>query len=147
MKLREGFSFINIISELKKLLTVEGEYLSHSTALFILGQISTFPPSITIVSPRRRRNRVIQGVPLVFILHPPHRLKPTQNISFGKETLCVSTLEKTLIDLLADLDHAPPSTSRCQLFASLPFDNNVLFNFAKITSDGVLERVSYPLAW
>jgi len=142
-----GFARKSLVPELARIVGQEGDYLSHSTALFFLGQIPHLPKVITVVSQHRRRNREVDGIPLVFILHPPSRMKPVQTISIGKENLYLSTLEKTLIDLLADLDHAPPFDELVKLFVNLPFETGQLINLAKITSDSVLKRTAFLLAW
>ena len=113
----KGLNIRSLLPDLVKLIESEGEYFSHRTALFLTGETSVFPETLTIVSPRRRRNRLIQGLPLVFVCHPKDKSRALQQASFVDLSLPVSTLEKTLIDLLADLKHAPPLATLADLFA------------------------------
>lgn len=135
-----------LFAALHGLIEVEGEYLSHQTALFLLGQIQDTPPVLTIVSPRRRRPREVEGRALNFICLPPEKLRPQQQVAFGELTLAVSTLEKTLIDLVGYLDYAPPLEDLVRLFATLPVSPSLLIHLARQASDTVLKRVSFILA-
>jgi tetratricopeptide (TPR) repeat protein len=125
----------------------EAEYIGHQTALYLLGQIPRMPDTITIVSPRRRRNRDLGTRRLVFVFHPPDRLKPVQFASIGNHQLPVSSLEKTLIDLLADLAYAPPLEELSGLFCRLPYLPGTLLQLAAATSDSVLKRTAFLLSW
>ncbi len=136
-----------LVQELETLIEFDGEYLSHQTALFLLGQTSQLPDELTIVSPRRRRNRQVGSRPLVFVFHSPDRIKPVQAAAFGKVTLTVSTLEKTLVDLLLDMDRAPDLKTLAALFARIPYKPVSLLQLAKQTSDTVLKRAAWFMGW
>ncbi len=137
----------SLFQELETLMELEGEYLSHQTALFLLGQIPELPATLTAVSPRRRRNRTVGAHPLVFVFHPEEKTRHTQTASFGKTVLAVSTLEKTLLDLLTDLHHAPPLPELAALFVRLPYSPASLLTMARQVSDTVLKRACYLAAW
>lgn len=136
-----------LFAALHRLIEAEGEYLSHQTALFLLGQIHDPPEILTLVSPRRRRPRTVEGRQLAFICLPEEKLKPQQEVSFGELTLTVSTLEKTLIDLLGYLDYAPPLEDVVQYLSALPVSPSLLLHLARQTSDTVLKRVAFLLAF
>ncbi|MFZ2955556.1 MAG: tetratricopeptide repeat protein [Candidatus Ozemobacteraceae bacterium] len=136
-----------IFAGLASLLEGDGEYVSHLTALYLLGQWHELPEVLTIVSPRRRRPRTLEGRPLVFILLPVERLKPVQTVSLPTCTLTVSTQEKTLIDLVSYLDHAPPFGALINLFATMPFSPTLLLHMAQHASDSVLKRISWLLGF
>ncbi len=126
---------------------LEGEYLSHQTALFLLGQIPDLPATLTAVSPRRRRHRTVGGRPLVFVFHPEEKTRHLQIAAFQQAALPVSTLEKTLLDLLADMHHAPPLPELAGLFVRLPYNPGALLTIARQVSDTVLKRACYFTAW
>ncbi|MBF0500713.1 MAG: hypothetical protein HQM09_11315 [Candidatus Riflebacteria bacterium] len=147
-KLRaETVEMERLFAGLVRLLEVEGEYVSHLTALYFLGQWPHLPDVLTVVSPRRRRPRTLEGRPLVFILLPPERLKPVQKISMSSGTLTVSTLEKTLIDMAAYLDYAPPIDDFAGLFVSSFFSPSLLLQTAIHSTDSVLKRISWFLGF
>jgi len=123
------------------------EYCSHLTALFLLGLSPEAPGKLTIVTPSRRRPRHRDGHDLAFVTLPPERLEPVQVIERDGCRLTVSTLEKTLVDLLAYLDLAPGLDDVADWFAALPFEPGTLLRLARHTSDTVLKRAAWLLAW
>ena len=137
----------NLFRKLKTILNLEGEYFSHSTALYLLGQLPSLPEHLTAVSHRRRRNRESLERPFTFIFHPKGKCRPTQTVPWQGMILPVSTLEKTLIDLVGDFDYSPPLLGLADLFATLPFQCGTLVNLARQSSDSALKRVSFLLAW
>ncbi|MBI3038501.1 tetratricopeptide repeat protein, partial [bacterium] len=145
--MREFDQVSNLFKELEKLFEGEGEYLSHQTALFFLGQIQDVPKTLTAVSPRRRRIREIGEHTLVFVFHPKQKVKQTQSVSIGETSLPVSNLEKTLLDLLTDIQYSPPIETLANFFSSFPYNPIALLDLAKTTSDTVLKRASFFLAW
>ncbi len=138
-------SFLKHLDEFSRLIRNESEYFSHQTALFILGLVDSPPEEITIVSPKRRRNRDIGEFHLTFVYHGNSYLKSTQKSLFQNIKFNVSSLEKTIIDLLKDLAYAPSIFDLTNLVSILPFDDNLLLMLAKQTSDTVLKRVSLLL--
>ncbi|NLI79975.1 MAG: hypothetical protein GX442_26455, partial [Candidatus Riflebacteria bacterium] len=140
-------TLLPLFQDLASLMELEGEYLSHRTALFLLGQIPDLPAELTAVSPRRRRNRTVGPRPLVFVFHPGEKPRHIQVTAFGKISLPVSTLEKTLLDLLADMHHAPPLDELAALFVRLPYHPATLVAMARQASDTVLKRTCFLAAW
>ncbi|HNW37152.1 MAG TPA: hypothetical protein PKM25_19580, partial [Candidatus Ozemobacteraceae bacterium] len=70
----KGFRFQpEILRELAGITELEGEYVSHATALSLLGILNESCTVITVVTPRRRRNRSIGKFPLIFINHGSDR--------------------------------------------------------------------------
>jgi len=136
-----------MFQEMKCLMELEGEYLSHQTALFLLGQSQALPTELTAVSQRRRRNRQVGKRLLVFVYHPEEKPRNIISTSFSKITLPVSTLEKTLLDLLTDLHHAPPLRELAGFFVRLPYNPHLLLSLARQVSDTVLKRASFLTAW
>lgn len=140
-------SFSIILEHLGSLICNEGEYFSHQTALFLLGLVPNPPSTLTIVSGHRRRNRKIGDFDLVFVYHGKSTGTCTQPILFQDYRLHVSTIEKTLVDLTKDSVHAPAFNELAELFCRVSYNNRVLLNIARQTSDSVIKRVSLYLAW
>jgi tetratricopeptide (TPR) repeat protein len=140
-------NFKALLPHLSCILGDSDEYISHQTALFLLGFASDPGKQITIVSPRRRRNREIEGFEIVFVYHSSFDNKYSQIINISGEQLNVSSLEKTLIDLTKDLNYSPGLETLARLFCIIPYNPKQLINVAKSTSDTVLKRVSLLLAW
>ncbi len=140
-------SFKLLLPHLAKMLAGSEEYLSHQTALFLLGFANQPGEPITIVSPRRRRNRTIEGFSIVFVFHSSFDEKYTQKINVSGEQLKISNLEKTLIDLCKDQSYAPGLESMARLFCAVPYNLKELLIIARNTSDTVLKRVALMTAW
>jgi tetratricopeptide (TPR) repeat protein len=136
-----------LIVSLRSLMELEGEYVSHQTALFLLGMLPAPPEPLTSVSPRRRRNRLLGDRSLVFVFHQPDRLKPVQMVSAAETTIPVSTLEKTLLDLLTDMTYAPPLPELATFFAVYPYKPEVLLQLARNEGDTALKRACLFMAW
>ncbi len=132
--------FGNLLPALTTILA-DGGYLSHCTALYLLGLSPTPPDRITIVCGTRRRHREIEGWPVQFVYHKAERLGPMQTLTADKLEFPVSTLEKTLIDLVLDLEYAPGLPELATLFAVLPYRCETLFALAEDTSDTVFKRI------
>jgi tetratricopeptide (TPR) repeat protein len=145
--LPEPDSFAVILEHLGSLISNEGEYFSHQTALFLLGLAPEPPTTLTIVSDHRRRNRTINGFELVFVYHGKTTASYIQTILFRGYRLQVSTVEKTLIDLTKDTVYAPPTSEVGSLFCRVSYNTRLLLNIARQTSDSVIKRVSLYLAW
>lgn len=143
----EPDSFAVILEQLGSLISNEGEYFSHQTALFLLGLAPEPPKTLTIVSDHRRRNRTINGFELVFVYHGKTTASYIQTILFRGYRLQVSTIEKTLIDLTKDTVYAPPTGEMASLFCRVSYSNRLLLSIARQTSDSVIKRVSLYLAW
>ena len=143
----EPGSFAIILEHLGSLISNEGEYFSHQTALFLLGLAPEPPKTLTIVSDHRRRNRNIGGFELVFVYHGKTTATYIQTIIFKGHRLQVSTIEKTLIDLTKDTVYAPAVAELASLFCRVSFNTRLLINIARQTSDSVVKRVSLYLAW
>lgn len=136
-----------ILDLLEPLTCNDGEYFSHQSALFFLGLQPAPPQTLTIVSDRRRRNRILGDFELVFVYHGKNANKQSQTIFFGGRKLFVSTIEKTLLDLTKDSAYAPPVVELAMLFCSVSYNTKLLLNMARQASDSVLKRVSLYLAW
>jgi|GEM_PF-1130494 len=136
-----------LFHRLSELMELDGEYLSHGTALFLLGLTDRLPDKITSVSPRRRRNRVIGNHQLVFIYHPQEKQKHIQTVSLGDVLLQVSSPEKSLVDLMTDMDYAPPIIESAKYFSIFPIKIDILLQIAHQVSDTVFKRISFLLAW
>lgn len=136
-----------VLDELAGLIEEEGEYVSHTTALSLLGFFQSSCEQFTIVTQRRRRNRTIGPVPLIFITHGRGRPSHTQSVVVGKIAIVVSTIEQTLVDLFADLDHAPDLHRLADILSRVPFQTHTLLHTAGQTSDTALKRVSFMLGW
>ncbi len=145
--LPEPDSFAVILEQLGSLISNEGEYFSHQTALFLLGLAPEPPSTLTIVSDHRRRNRSINGFELVFVYHGKTTSSYVQTILFRGCRLQVSTIEKTLVDLTKDTVYAPPTSEMGSLFCRVSYNTKLLLNIARQTSDSVIKRVSLYLAW
>jgi len=133
-----------MLSELTKR---DGEYVSHVSALCLLGVFPGPCERLTIVTRRRRRNRMLGDTPLVFVTHGAGRPAHTQDVLVGTSRITVSTIEQTLVDLFADLDHAPDLVTLAGLLGGAPFQAHSLLQTAAQTSDTVLKRISFLLAW
>ena len=140
-------SFAIILEHLGSLISNEGEYFSHQTALFLLGLVPESPQTLTIVSDHRRRNRSIGEFELVFVYHGKTTSAYIQTIIFKGHRLQVSTVEKTLVDLTKDSVYAPTVAELASLFCRVSFNTRLLINIARQTSDSVVKRVSLYLAW
>lgn len=140
-------SFKLLLPHLAKMLADSEEYVSHHTALFLLGFAPEPGDPITIVSPRRRRNRKIEGFDIVFVFHSNFDSKYTQKINISDEQLNISSLEKTMIDLCKDQSYAPKLESMARLFCAVPYNLKELLTIARNTSDTVLKRISLMTAW
>ncbi|GAB4282035.1 MAG: hypothetical protein Kow0029_27370 [Candidatus Rifleibacteriota bacterium] len=140
-------NFKKLLPRLATLISGEGEYLSHQTALYLHGFISSPGNPITIVSSRRRRNRQLEGFDLVFVFHSNLDPKLTQQLNVAGEQITISSLEKTLVDLLKDQSYSPDLDTIAKIFCSVPYNIKQLLSIAKQTSDTVLKRVSLLLAW
>lgn len=140
-------SFKLLLPHLAKMLADSEEYVSHHTALFLLGFAPEPGDPITIVSPRRRRNRKIEGFDIVFVFHSNFDSKYTQKINISDEQLNISSLEKTMIDLCKDQSYAPNLESMARLFCAVPYNLKELLTIAKNTSDTVLKRIALMTAW
>lgn len=136
-----------VIEQLDGLTADDSEYFSHQTALFLLGICPEPPATLTIVARRRRRNRKIGDFNLVFVYHGKEEAAFFQSVIFMEKRLRVSTLEKTLCDLVKDCSYAPPFSEMARLFAQTSYNSKQLLNIARNTSDTVLKRVSLYLAW
>lgn len=136
-----------VLEELSGLTEREGEYVSHVTALSLLGAFPEPCVQLTLVSRRRRRNRMLGNMPLVFVTHGSGRPVHTQAVLVGKSRITVSTIEQTLVDLFADLDHAPDLETLAGILACLPFQADSLLQMAAQTSDTVLKRIAFMLCW
>ncbi len=135
------------LEQLGSLISNEGEYFSHQTALFLLGLAPEPPTTLTIVSDHRRRNRTINGFELIFVYHGKTASSYTQTILFRGNRLQVSTVEKTLVDLTKDTVYAPPTSEMGSLFCRISYNTKLLLSIARQTSDSVIKRVSLYLAW
>jgi len=140
-------SFRQLLPHLARMLAGTDEYVSHQTALFLLGFSTDLGKQITIVSARRRRNRTIEGFEIVFVYHSAFDPKHTQKINIADEQLPISNLEKTMIDLCKDQSYAPDLETIARLFCAVPYNLKELLNIARATSDTVLKRVSLMAAW
>ncbi|HNV69060.1 MAG TPA: tetratricopeptide repeat protein [Candidatus Ozemobacteraceae bacterium] len=138
---------IELFTRLSKAIRHDGDYFSHLTALFLQGLTSHPPDLLTAVSPRRRRKRTTLDHALSFIYHPLEKCRPTQEITWNNLPLTISTPEKTLIDLVQDLDYSPPIGELAQMFASLPYHLPTLLQLARSFSDTVHKRVLFLTAW
>ncbi len=136
-----------LLRQLSELTEQEGEYVSHLSALALLGVFPGPCPRLTIVTRRRRRNRTLEGTPLVFVTHGQGRSAHTQAVLVGKARITVSTIEQTLADLFADLDHAPDLETLAGILAGAPYQTHALLQTAAQTSDTVLKRISFMLCW
>ncbi|MGM0601417.1 MAG: hypothetical protein ACQETH_16520, partial [Candidatus Rifleibacteriota bacterium] len=143
----DNSSFKNLIAELNEIVETDKDYVSHNSALFIHGFGSKPQKQITIVSSRRRRNRVLNGYEIVFIFHSKFDNKNILNINACDCQLSVSNLEKTLVDLCKDQNYALPLKELAELFCVVPYNLKKLINIAVQTSDSVIKRVSFLLAW
>lgn len=140
-------NFKTLLPHLEKILAGSEEYISHQTALFLLG-FSTDPgATITIVSPRRRRNRQIENFEIVFVFHSSFDARYTQKINVSGFQLPISSLEKTMIDLCKDQNYAPNLEGLARLFCAVPYNLKELLNIARLTSDTVMKRVALLTAW
>lgn len=150
MGLAENLSVINlrnseIISELA-LIVRKGEYLSHLSALYLAGFTREFPAQFTIVSAARRRNRLIAGVPLVFVTH--ERLQSVvRMIRHERSEIACADASTAFVDLLLDMKYAPELENLADLAVCLPLSASEVLRQAALISDTVLKRASYLLAW
>lgn len=135
------------LRELVAVIELDGEYVSHLTALGLLGVGNHPVTPFTVVTRRRRRNRDLAEYPLIFVTHGADRPGETQTISIGDQSVRVSTIEQTLVDLVADIDHAPPLDSLADLFATAPYRSEELLRIARQTSDTACKRAAFLLAW
>ncbi len=136
-----------VLVKLAELTEQEGEYVSHLSALALLGVFSVACERLTIVTRRRRRNRMLGDTPLIFVTHGMGRPAHTQTVLVGKARITVSTVEQTLTDLFADTDQAPDLVTMAGILAGAPFQRHILLQTAALTSDTVLKRISFMLAW
>ena len=137
----------NLLSELNKIVETDKDYVSHNCALYLHGFGGKPKKRITIVSSRRRRNRVINGYEIVFIFHSKFDNKNILKINAGDYQLSVSNLEKTLVDLCKDQAYALPLKDLAELFCIVPYNLKKLINLARQTSDSVIKRVSFLSGW
>jgi tetratricopeptide (TPR) repeat protein len=145
--LSDKSSFKNLLAELNKIVETDKDYVSHNCALFLHGFGSKPQKRITIVSSRRRRHRILNGYEIVFIFHSKFDNKNILKINAGDYQLSVSNLEKTLIDLCKDQAYALPLKELAELFCVVPYNLKKLIHLAAQTSDSVIKRVCFLLAW
>ncbi|HOY65451.1 MAG TPA: tetratricopeptide repeat protein [Candidatus Ozemobacteraceae bacterium] len=135
------------LRELVAVIEIDGEYVSHLTALGLLGVGNHPATPFTVVTRRRRRNRDLAGYPLTFVTHGADRPGESQTISIGDQSIRVSTIEQTLVDLVTDIDHAPSLPDLANLFAEAPYRPDELLRLARQTSDTAYKRSAFLLAW
>lgn len=121
------------------------EYISHKTALFFLGY-GSLPEELTVVANRRRRNKDSDGFKLIFVYHG-NIDNISQQIYYEGKKFKVSTLEKTLVDLVRDTSYAPEIEDIINLFATADYNLRQLISIAKATSDTVLKRTTFYLSF
>lgn len=126
-----------------ELLLEEGEYCSHSTALFLLGHLASPPGILTIVTSSRRRPRRIGSRSLTFIHRGRNRIETVPILEMGEHRLAVSSLENSLVDLLAYLDLGPSIETIVEWFGRFPIRVDELIRAARRNSDTVLKRACW----
>lgn len=119
------------------------DYLSHETALSILGCADRLPPTLTIVSSGRRRSRRCEEHDLAFVHHPATRHREVISLETGGHILRVSSLEQTLVDLVTDLHLPGLRENQAYWFADLPYHLPRLIELARFAGETPLRRVLF----
>lgn len=122
------------------------EYFSHLSALYLLEYLDFIPSTITITSNKRHRVRMINNLQIRYIFHKNITKDYIITKKIENTVITYSNLEKTLIDLLLDIDKSPDLDFIIKLFHTLPINSVKILDLAQNTSDTILKRVSFILA-
>lgn len=124
-----------------------GGYASHQTALFLLGQCIEMPEELTIVSPRRLTDKEFSDRKIKIIFVKDISGKKTELCKIEDQKIKVSTIEQTLVDLVASRNSNLSYLEVGKYFLTLIYDLQQLIETASKESESSLKRVLFYTAW
>ncbi len=124
----------------------KGDYVSHSSALFLHGFLSTVD-AVEIVSNRRHRNHEIAGIRLKFVYRKNHDEKDLSGIELLNGSLPVASPGLAWVDLLANLELAPKLEKLTELAQILPIEVEEVLGMAAKINATVFKRAAFLLGW
>lgn len=124
-----------------------GDYISHQAAVFLHGLTSESPLLITVVSKKRHRNRVINGIEIRFVYRKNLDNQLKSHVCRMFSGVAVAKPLLAWLDMLNDLDYACEIDKLAELSQTLPGTTGNILALAGLFSDSVVKRAAFYLAW
>ncbi len=135
-----------LVSEVAKYMH-PGDYISHKAAAFLHGITSESPLLISVISQKRHRNRVLNGIEIRFVYRKDLDKRLNSHICHMFSGIAVAKPLLAWLDMLNDLDFAFEMDKLAEMAQTLAGTACHILGLAGLFSDSVVKRAAFYLAW